>query len=119
VFCAKHSAGRGVNSVHSIRSCSGQDSRQVDLHDEKIVTGKEQQVRFTRSNKDKFRNGTKTANSCSLNKAHTGEMATSPTTARSLENQEPPTIDMAVDQPMIDGSLGSHSGDASGVLRKV
>jgi hypothetical protein len=119
VFCAKHSAGRGVNSVHSIRSCSAPDSTQVDLHDGKFVTGKEQQVRFTRSNKGKFTNGTITANSCSLNKAHTGEMAISPTTAQSLENQEPPTTDMTVDQPIIDGSLGSHSGDASGVLRKV
>jgi hypothetical protein len=119
VFCAKHSAGRGVNSVQSIRSSSVHDSTQVDLHDGNPVTGKEHQVRFTRSNRDKFANHAITANSCSLNKAFTVEVASSPTTARSLENQDSPTTDLGVDHPMVDGGLGSHSGDVSGVLRKV
>ncbi|KAK3131904.1 hypothetical protein QOZ80_6AG0513210 [Eleusine coracana subsp. coracana] len=119
VFCAKHSAARGVNSIQSVRSCSEQDSTQVDLHDGKLVTGKEQQVRFTRSNKDKFTNDKITANSCSLSKTQNMEVATSPSTAGSLENQEPPTTDMVVDQPMVDASFGCNLGDVSGVLRKL
>jgi hypothetical protein len=119
VFCAKHSAGRGVNSVQSLRNCCVQGSTQVDLDDGNPVTGKEHQVRFTRSNRDKFANHAITANSCCLNKAFTVEVASSPTTAGSLENQDSPTTDLVADQPMIDGGLGRHSGDVSGVLRKV
>jgi hypothetical protein len=116
-FCAKHSSVKSISSIQNDKSVSELDSAQVELHDGKPVTGKEQQVRFTRSNKDKFVNSTITTSSCSLNEAHTNEVATiSPVLGRTQETQ---SADMAADQPSSDGNLMSDSGDVSGILRKV
>ncbi|OEL14014.1 Protein Jade-1 [Dichanthelium oligosanthes] len=113
-FCAKHSSIRGISSISEL------DSTQVELHDGKLVTRKEQQqVRFTRSNKDKFLNDTITTSSCSLNKTQTAELATSPSIVGSAENQETRSADMVVDQPTADGNLMCNSGDVSGILRKL
>lgn len=116
-FCAKHSAVKSISSIQNDKSVSELDSAQVEPHDGKPVTGKEQQVRFTRSNKDKFVNSTITTSSCSLNKAQTTEVATVPSILGST--QETQSADMAVDQPSADGNLMSYSGDVSGLLRKV
>ncbi|XP_062228389.1 uncharacterized protein LOC133926457 isoform X1 [Phragmites australis] len=118
-FCAKHSAVRGISSIQNNKNAFEQESTQVDLHDGKLVTGKEQQVRFTRSNKDKFNDTITTSSSCSLNKVQTMEMATSPSTVGSIENRETQSVDIVVDQPMGDGNLMSNAGDVSGVLRKL
>ncbi|AQK83122.1 uncharacterized protein [Zea mays] len=116
-FCAKHSSVKSISSIQNDKSVSELDSAQVELHDGKPVTGKEQQVRFTRSNKDKFVNSTITTSSCSLNEAHTNEVATiSPVLGRTQETQ---SADMAADQPSSDGNLMSDSGDVSGILRKL
>lgn len=113
-FCAKHSAIRGISSISEL------DSRQVELHDGKVVTRKEQQVRFTRSNKDKFVNDAISTSSCSLNKSQAAEVAMSPSIVGSAENQEiSQSTDMVVDQPTADGNLISNPEDVSGVLRKV
>ncbi|XP_062233262.1 uncharacterized protein LOC133930603 isoform X3 [Phragmites australis] len=117
-FCAKHSAVRSISSIQNNKNAFEQDSAQVDPRDGRLVTGKEQQVRFTRSNKDKFANGTiTTSSSCSLNKVQTMEVATSPSTVGSVENRE--SVDMVVDQPTGDGNLMSNAEDVSGVLRKL
>ncbi|KAF8772708.1 hypothetical protein HU200_005676 [Digitaria exilis] len=113
-FCAKHSAIRGISSISEL------DSRQVELHDGKVVTRKEQQVRFTRSNKDKFVNDAISTSSCSLNKSQAAEVAMSPSIVGSAENQEiSQSTDMVVDQPTADGNLISNPEDVSGVLRKL
>lgn len=112
-FCAKHSASRGISSISEL------DSRQVELHDGNVVTRKEQQVRFTRSNKDKFVNDAIATSSCSLNKSQTAEVAISPSIVGSAENQETQSADMVVDQPSADGNLMSNPEDVSGVFRKV
>ena len=112
-FCAKHSAVRGISSISEL------DSMQVELHDGKLVTRKEQQVRFTRSNKDKVVSDTITNSSYSLNKTQTAEVATSPSIVGSTENQETRSADLVADQPTADGNLMSNSGDVSGVLREV
>lgn len=120
-FCAKHSAVKSISSIQNDKSVSELDSAQVELLDGKPVTGMEQQVRFTRSNKDKFLNDTITTStsSCSLNKAQTIEVATIPSILRTAENQETQSSDMAVDQPSVDGNLLSNPGDVSGILMKV
>jgi len=115
-FCAKHSAVKSISSIQNDKSVSELDSAQVEPHDGKPLTGNEQ-VRFTRSNKDKFVNSTITTSSCSLNKAQTTELATVPSTLGST--QETQSADMAVDQPSADGNIMSNSGDVSGILRKV
>jgi len=112
-FCAKHSAVRGISSISEL------DSMQVELHDGKLVTRKEQQVRFTRSNKDKVVSDTITNSSYSLNKTQTAEVATSPSIVGSTENQETRSADLVADQPTADGNLMSNSGDVSGVLREL
>jgi hypothetical protein len=116
-FCAKHSAVKSISSIQNDKSVSELDSAQVEPHDGKPLTGNEQQVRFTRSNKDKFVNSTITTSSCILNKAQTTEVATVPSTLGS--SQETQSADMAVDQPSADGNIMSNSGDVSGILRKV
>jgi hypothetical protein len=139
-FCAKHSAVKSISSIQNDKSVSELDSAQVEPHDGKPLTGNEQQVRFTRSNKDKFVNSTITTSSCILNKAQTTEVATVPSTLGSSQEtqsaeaqttevatvpstlgstQETQSADMAVDQPSADGNIMSNSGDVSGILRKV
>ncbi|KAL6605990.1 hypothetical protein ACP70R_041643 [Stipagrostis hirtigluma subsp. patula] len=104
-FCAKHSAVRNISSIQNDKSASEQDSAQV--------------LRFTRS-KDKVAKDTiTTSSSCSLNKAQTIEVATSPSTVGNVENQETQNTDMDVDQHMGDGNLMSNYEDVSGVLRKL
>lgn len=112
-FCAKHSAIRGISSISEL------DSTQVELHDGKLVSRREQQGRFTRGNKDKFVNDTITSSTCSLNKTQKAEMATSPSMVGSAENQEARSADMVVDQPTADGNLMSNSGDISRGLTKL
>ncbi|CAL5051735.1 unnamed protein product [Urochloa decumbens] len=112
-FCAKHSAIRGISSISEL------DSTHFELRDGKLVTRKEQPVRFTRGNKDKFVNDTVTNSSCTVNKTQTAEVSTSPSTVGSAENQESQCADMVVDQPTVDGNLMSKSGDVSGVLSKL
>ncbi|CAN6164670.1 unnamed protein product [Urochloa humidicola] len=112
-FCAKHSAIRGISSISEL------DSTQFELHDGKLVTRKEQPVRFTRGNKDKFVNDTVTNSSCTLNKTQTADVATSPSIVGSAENQESRCIDMVIDQPTVDGNVTSKSGDVSGVPSKL
>ncbi|KAG2610278.1 hypothetical protein PVAP13_4KG179200 [Panicum virgatum] len=85
-FCAKHSAVRGISSISEL------DSTQVELHDGKLVTRKEQQ---------------------------TAEVATSPSIVGSAENQETRSSDLVADRPTADGNLMSNSGDVSGVLREL
>ena len=114
-FCAKHSAFKSISSIQNDKSVSELDSAQVEPHDGKPLTGNEQ-VRFTRSNKDKFVNSTITTSSCSLNKTQTTELATVPSTLGSTQEAR---ADMAVDQPSADGNIMSNSGDVSGILRKV
>jgi len=114
-FCAKHSAVKSISSIQNDKSVSELDSAQVEPHDGKPLTGNEQ-VRFTRSNKDKFVNSTITTSSCSLNKTQTTELATVPSTLGSTQEAR---ADMAVDQPSADGNIMSNSGDVSGILRKV
>ena len=114
-FCAKHSAVKSISSIQNDKSVSELDSAQVEPHDGKPLTGNEQ-VRFTRSNKDKFVNSTITTSSCSLNKAQTTVLATVPSTLGSTQEAR---ADMAVDQPSADGNIMSNSGDVSGILRKV
>ncbi|KAL6861844.1 hypothetical protein ACP4OV_017544 [Aristida adscensionis] len=119
-FCAKHSAVRVISSIQNDKCASAHDSRQIDLSDGKLVTGKEQEVRITRSNKDKLaKDGITSSSSCSLNKAETMEIATSPSTVGSVENQETHDTDMIVDQHMGDGNQICNAGDVSGVLRKL
>ncbi|KAG0513376.1 hypothetical protein BDA96_10G096700 [Sorghum bicolor] len=116
-FCAKHSAIKSISSIQNDKSVSELDCAQAEPHDGKPVTGNEQQVRFTRSNKDKFVNSTFTTSSCSLNNAQTTEVATIPSTPGST--QETQSADMAVDQPSADVNIMSNSGDVSGMLRKL
>lgn len=117
-FCAKHSPVKSISSTPNDKSVSEPDSAQVEPHNGKPVTGNEQQVRFTRSNKDKFVNSTITTSSSSiLNKAQSTEVATAPSALGST--QETQSADMAVDQPSADGNVMSNSGNVSGILRKV
>jgi hypothetical protein len=96
-FCAKHSAVKGISSISEL----------------------EQQVRFTRGNKDKFVNDTTTTSSGSLNKTQKAEMAASPSMVGSTDNQEARSADMVVDQPTADGNLMSNSRDFFRGLTKV
>ncbi|KAJ1258529.1 hypothetical protein BS78_10G082300 [Paspalum vaginatum] len=118
-FCAKHSSARGLSPIQDDKGVSELDSTQVELHDGKLVSGKEQQVRFTGSNKDKFVNDTITSSSCSLNKAQTPEVAAAPSILGSTETQETQSADTAVNQFTSDGNHMSNSGDVSGILRKL
>uniref|UniRef100_A0A0D9WN48 PHD-type domain-containing protein n=1 Tax=Leersia perrieri TaxID=77586 RepID=A0A0D9WN48_9ORYZ len=117
-FCLKHSTVQETSSIQSDKIFAEGDTSQIELDDASLVTQKKQ-LRFTRNNKDKFTNST-IASSCSssLNK-QTTELATSPSTARSVESQETQITDMAVDRPIEDRNVVSNSTDVSTALRKL
>ncbi|KAG8094220.1 hypothetical protein GUJ93_ZPchr0012g20125 [Zizania palustris] len=118
-FCLKHSMVREISSIQNEKTSAEQDTSQVELDDASLVTGTKQQLRFTCNNKDKIINNTiASSSSSSLNKQAT-EIATSPSTARSVESQETQITDMAVDRPTVEMNLMSNSGDVSTALRKL
>ncbi|KAF0902609.1 hypothetical protein E2562_018101 [Oryza meyeriana var. granulata] len=118
-FCLKHSMVQETSSIQNDKISAEEDTSQLELDDASLVSLKKQQLRFTRNNKDKFTNSTiASSSSSSLNK-QTTELATSPSTARSMESQETQITDMAVDRPRGDGNLVSNSGDVSTALRKL
>ncbi|KAL5225734.1 hypothetical protein ABZP36_012373 [Zizania latifolia] len=118
-FCLKHSMVREISSIQNEKTSAEQDTSQIELGDASLVTGTKQQLRFTCNNKDKFINNTiASSSSSSLNKQAT-EIATSPSTARSVESQETQITDMAVDRPTVERNLMSNSGDVSTALRKL
>ncbi|XP_015694147.1 uncharacterized protein LOC102713003 isoform X1 [Oryza brachyantha] len=117
-FCLKHSSVQETSSIQNGKISAEEDTSQIELDDAALVTQKKQQLRFTRNNKDKCTNSTiVSSSSSSLNKQAT-ELATSPSTARSMESQDTHITDMAVDRPREDSNL-SNSGDVSTALRKL
>ncbi|XP_052158314.1 uncharacterized protein LOC127776038 [Oryza glaberrima] len=117
-FCLKHSTVQETISIQNDRICAEEDTSQIELDDASLATQKIQQLRLTRNNKDKFTSST-IASSCSSSLKQTTELATSPSTARSVESQETQITDMAVDRPIGDRCLVSNSGDVSTALRKL
>jgi hypothetical protein len=117
-FCLKHSTVQETISIQNDRICAEEDTSQIELDDASLATQKIQQLRLTRNNKDKF-TSSMIASSCSSSLKQTTELATSPSTARSVESQETQITDMAVDRPIGDRCLVSNSGDVSTALRKL